>query len=414
MRILVLTQWYPPEPMKLLSDMTESLQELGHEVTVLTGFPNWPDGKIYQGYRIKLWQKETIEGVPIVRVPLFPNHSDSGLKRALNFISFVFTASILGLFLVRKPHIIHAIQPPTTCFSAWFLSRLWRIPYTYEIQDMWPETLQATNMIQNKKMLFLVGKFCDWAYKKSSAIRVISPGFKTNIINKGVPAEKIYTISNWVDNVFYAPKGFSDTLANKLGLSGYFIIMYAGTIGLAQGIGTVLDAAEQLQDEQRIKFVFIGDGIEMPQLKESVISRNLKNAVFLGRFPMTKMPELYALSDVLLLHLKDDPLFRITIPHKTLTYMSAGKPVLAAVEGNVGDIILDAEAGLVCPSGNPQLLASTARHFFNMTPTDRELLGKNGRREAIKNYSRNLLVGQIEKMLLDSIEIYNNPKRKSH
>ena len=406
MRILILSQWYPPEPMKQLSDMAETLQSLGHEVTVLTGFPNWPTGKLYPGYRMKLWQKETLNGVPVVRIPLYPDHSSSKLKRIFNFLSFVVTASILGAWLVKKPDVIHVIQPPTTCFPAWFLSRLWKIPFTYEVQDMWPETLLATNMIHNRKVLDLVGKYCDWVYTKAAAIRVISKGFKADLINKGVPTDKIYLISNWVDIDFYKPQAPSNELIKNFALDGFFIFMYAGTIGLAQGLDTVLDAASQLQEFSKVKFVLIGDGVEMGRLQEVASSRNLNNVIFLGRYPMDEMPKLYALSDVLLLHLKDDPLFRITIPHKVLTYMSTGKPVLAGLEGDTADIVSDAEAGLVCPSSNPEALAKAVKQFLELSVAERNKMGENGRDVAVRSYSREILVPQIERMLMDAVEVY--------
>ena len=201
MRILILSQWYPPEPMKLLSDMAETLMEKGHDVVVLTGFPNWPEGRLYPGYKIKLRQKEMIGGVPVIRIPLYPNHSKSKIRRISNYLSFVITSSLLGVLFIQRPDIIHAIQPPTTCLPAWFLSRLWRIPFTYEVQDMWPETLEATGMMNNKKVLSLVSRFCDWSYRKADAIRVISPGFRENLIAR-VPPEKIHVISNWLIRIF--------------------------------------------------------------------------------------------------------------------------------------------------------------------------------------------------------------------
>jgi glycosyltransferase involved in cell wall biosynthesis len=384
--------------MKLLSDMTETLQAKGHDVIVLTGFPNWPEGKVYPGYKIRLWQKETIGGVPIVRMPLYPEHSSSKIRRILNYLSFVISACLLGFFLIRRPDVIHAVQPPTTCFPACFLSRLWRIPFTYEVQDMWPETLQATGMVNNQRILSIVSKYCHWSYAKAAAIRVISPGFRENLISKGVPSEKIYFISNWVDTDFYKPRPPDINLSERFGFKGRFNILYAGSIGLAQGLETILEAAVLLQDLPDIQFVLAGDGLALPSLEENIASREIKNVKFLGRQPMHLMPDLYALADVLLVHLKDDPLFRITIPHKTLTYLSAGKPILTAVEGDVAEVINSNHAGLTCPPGNPDALADTIRKFYNMTLNERETLGENGRKAACNLYGREKMVDKIESM----------------
>lgn len=399
MRILILSQWYPPEPMKFLSEMAETLKAKGHDVVVLTGFPNWPEGKVYPGYKIKLWQKETIGGVPIVRIPLYPDHSQSKIPRILNYLSFIISGSLLGFFLIRRPDVIHAIQPPTTCVPAWLLSRLWRIPFTYEVQDMWPETLQATGMMNNNTVLAVVAKYCDWVYRKAAALRVISPGFRRNLITKGVNGEKIHVISNWVDTDYYSPRQPDVALSEKFGFKGRFNILYAGTIGLAQGIETVLAAAKLVEDIEQIQFVLAGGGLALDNLKEYAANHNITNVKFLGRQPMELMPDLYSLADILLVHLKDDPLFRITIPHKTLTYLSAGKPVLAAVEGDVAAIVNENGAGLTCCSGNPESVAENVRKLYGMSLNDRKRLGENGRATALKRYAKDKLINDISVML---------------
>lgn len=377
--------------------------EKGHDVVVLTGFPNWPEGRLYPGYKIKLRQKEMIGGVPVIRVPLYPNHSKSKIRRISNYLSFVITSSLLGVLFIQRPDIIHAIQPPTTCLPAWFLSRLWRIPFTYEVQDMWPETLEATGMMNNKKVLSLVSRFCDWSYRKADAIRVISPGFRENLIAKGVPPEKIHVISNWVDTDFYKPRKSNPALAEKFGFHYKFNILYAGTIGPAQGLATVLKAAQLLKNIPDVQFVIAGEGLALSDLQEYAQAHDISNVKFLGRQPMSLMPELYALSDILLVHLKDDPLFRITIPHKTLTYLAAGKPVLAAVEGDAADIINAHKAGLTCESAHPENLAARIKEFLNMSPNDRQRLGNNGRSAAISNFGKDKLVNDASEMMTTAV-----------
>ncbi|MDD3248795.1 MAG: glycosyltransferase family 4 protein [Smithellaceae bacterium] len=379
--------------------MAETLMEKGHDVVVLTGFPNWPEGRLYPGYKIKLRQKEMIGGVPVIRIPLYPNHSKSKIRRISNYLSFVISASLLGVLFIRRPDIIHAIQPPTTCLPAWILSRLWRIPFTYEVQDMWPETLEATGMMNNKKVLSMVSRFCDWSYRKADAIRVISPGFRENLIAKGVPPEKIHVISNWVDTDFYKPRKSNPALAEKFGFQNKFNILYAGTIGPAQGLATVLKAAQLLKNMPAVQFVIAGEGLALSDLQEYAQAHDISNVKFLGRQPMSLMPELYALSDILLVHLKDDPLFRITIPHKTLTYLAAGKPVLAAVEGDGADIVKEHCAGVTCLPSNPALLAEQVSQLLKMSTYNRSKLGENGRQAALHKYGKDKLVKDISLML---------------
>jgi colanic acid biosynthesis glycosyl transferase WcaI len=403
MRILILTQWYPPEPALLMQEMAQTLIKRGHQVTVMTGFPNYPSGKVYPGYRLRLRQRETISGVPVVRIPLCPDHSRSGLRRAINYISFAMATSLLGPLLADRPDVLFVYHPPLTVgLPAYVLSRLWRVPFVYQIQDMWPETLRATGMLNNKYSLKWVGDFAKWVYARAQEICVISPGFQANLIQKGVPAEKIHVISNWVDTTTHYPEKHNMALAKKLGLAGRFNIMFAGNMGEAQGLETVLNAAELLRDLNEVQFVFVGDGVALPHLRQVAESQHLINVIFLGRYPGHMMPSLYALADVLLVHLKDDPLFRITIPHKIFTYMASGKPILAAIHGDAVDVVTQMDAGIPCAPQNPQAIAAVVRQFFEMTDVQREDMGARGLVAVQTKYSREALVGEIETLLLSA------------
>jgi len=400
MRIVILTQWYPPEPALLIQELAQTLQTFGHNVTVLTGFPNYPAGQLYPGYRLRLYQRETIAGIEVVRVPLLPEHSRSGLLRALNYLSFALSSALLGCWLVARPDAMFVYHPPLTVgLPAFVLSRLWRVPFVYQVQDMWPETLRATGMLSNERILGWVGRFAQWVYKQADAICVISPGFRRNLIEKGVPEEKIHFISNWVDTKAYYPKDPNLAQVEQLGLTGYFNVMFAGNIGEAQGLKTVLDAALLLQDLPLVQFVLIGDGVALPALQKAAQEYGLRNVRFLGRHPSNEMPDLYAMADVLLVHLKDDPLFRITIPHKIFAYMASGKPILAAVAGDVTDVVTKTGAGIACPPEDPNALAAAVREFYSMSKIEREKLAANGLQAARTEYERKMLVTRIESLL---------------
>ncbi len=405
MRILLLTQWFPPEPQKLLFELAVTLKELGHDVTVLTGLPNWPTGRIYPGYKYRLWQKEEMGGVTVIRVPLYPDHSRNGVLRALNFFSFSFAAALLGPFLAPRVDVIHVVHPPITMgVAAWVISRLRGVPFTYEIQDMWPETLVATGMVRKAWALRLVGWLAQWVYRRADGIRVISPGFRDNLIAKGVPAGKIHTISNWVDPEFYMPVPPNEMRRQELGFSNKFVVVYAGTIGPAQEIDTLVEAAALLEDLPDVILAIFGDGMEREILTEKIAARGLKNVRFYGHRPATDMPGIYALTDVLLIHLKDDPLFRITIPHKTFVYMAVAKPVLAAVEGDVADVITKAGAGITCHPSQPRLLADAIRQLRAMPPEKLVQMGQQGRKAAETTYERKTLVSQVALLLHSATE----------
>jgi len=400
MKILILTQWYPPEPDLLIQELAQTLMAHGHHVTVLTGFPNYPSGQLYPGYRLKLLQKETIVGVPVVRVFLYPEHSRSEIKRALNYLSFAVSAATLGWLAVSKPDVMFVWHPPLTIgIPAYILSRLWCVPFFYHIEDIWPETLSATGMMNNPAVLNGVGKLAMWIYRKSAEIGVISPGFRENLIKKGVPTDKIHVIFNWVDTEAYDVTAPDPVLAEELGLSNRFNVMFAGNIGEAQGLEVVLDAAKLLRDLKDVQFVLVGDGVALPRLNQTAIDQALNNVLFLGRYPQDRMPALYALADVLLVHLKDDPLFRITIPCKIMTYLASGKPILAAVAGDAAKVVKDADAGLGCPPGNPEALAESVQKFYHLDREELRRMGMNGRRAAQNMYSREYSVSKIEAIL---------------
>jgi colanic acid biosynthesis glycosyl transferase WcaI len=399
MRVLLLTQWYLPEPQKIVSDLAESVRDAGHEVTVLTGFPNFPAGKIYEGYRQKLFQRETLNGVPIIRVPLFPDHSRSAVKRTLNVTSFAWSAALLGSFLAPRVDLIHVIHPPlTVAWPAWWLSLLRWAPFTYEIQDMWPETLKATGIINNDRVLRIIGWCAKRVYNRAAAIRVISPGFRQNLIEKGVPENKIHVISNWVDTAFYRPLPPDAKRAKEFGFAGKFNILFAGMMGEAQGLETVLKAAAGLRDLPAVQFVFLGDGTALDSLKKKSSELQLDNVLFLGRHPQAVMPDFFALADALLLNLSKDPLFKITIPHKTYAYMACGKPILAAAGGDPADVVTSADAGFTCPPGDPKALEQIVRRLYSLNEEDRLRLGENGRRVACEQFARDAIVCRIGNM----------------
>jgi glycosyltransferase involved in cell wall biosynthesis len=384
----------------MLQELAQTLEAGGHSVTVLTGFPNYPSGNIYPGYKIRPWLRERLSAVSVVRVPLYANHSRSAVKRILNYVSFAASSSVLGAFLIERPDVIFVYHPPLTIgLPAFILSRLWHAPFVYQIQDMWPETLRATGMVSNDRILNWIGHFAKFIYSKADAICVISRGFRENLIQKGVPATKIQLISNWVDPAANHPLQPDNELAARLMMDGRFNVMFAGNMGEAQGLDTVLKAASLLLDQTHIQFVFVGDGISSSKLQAIAREQGLVNVRFLGRFAEDQMPSLYALADVLLVHLKDDPLFRITIPHKIFTYMASGKPILAAVAGDAADIVVESGAGIPCPPQDPQALAQAVAQLAASSPDALRTMGAQGLLAARTIYSRTHLVEQIEKVL---------------
>ena len=400
MRILFLTQWYQPEPATLHQELAQTLIARGHKVTVLTGFPNYPSGKLYPGYRIRPLQREVLAGVPVVRVPLYPDHSRSGLLRIANYFSFALSAGLLGAGVVGRPDVLFVYHPPLTIgLPAMLLSRFWRVPFVYQIQDLWPDTLKATGMVHSERALQAVDWLARVIYREAAAIPVISHGFARRLRERGVPARKLHIISNWVDQGLYHPEQPDSHLSEQLGMAGRFNIMFAGNMGAAQHLETVIDAAKILETVPQIQFIFVGDGVAQEDLKARAQEYGLSNVRFLGRYPSQDMNKLYALADVLLVHLKNDPLFEITVPHKIFAYMAVGKPILCAVNGEASQTVRDTGAGIVCKPQSPDTLAEAALELYKAPPEYRAGMGSCGLQAAQTLYSRDLCVGQLEAVL---------------
>jgi colanic acid biosynthesis glycosyl transferase WcaI len=380
MRILFITQWFQPEDLFKGLPLAKELSKLGHQVEVLTGFPNYPQGKLYDGYKIRFLQRETMEGVSVIRVPLYPSHDKSGLKRIINYISFAFSAAIIGPWVIKKADVAYVYHPPATIgFPAAMIKLLRRIPFVYDVQDLWPDTLAATGMFNNKLGLWLISKWCKFIYKKAGKIVVLSNGFKKALVERGVREDKITVIYNWVDDNLVKPCRKNTVLAEKLGLSGKFNIIFAGNIGKAQALDSVITAANLLRNNSRnIQFVFVGAGIEVENLKQKAKDLGLDNVLFIPQQPMSEIGAILNLADILLVHLKDDPLFRITVPSKIQAYLAVGRPILVGVRGDAADLVIKAKAGLTCIPEDANSIADGVRNFMNMSARELDTMGENG------------------------------------
>jgi colanic acid biosynthesis glycosyl transferase WcaI len=243
-----------------------------------------------------------------------------------------------------------------------------------------------------------------WAYGRAARIIVISEGFKENLVRKGVPSRKIQIVQNWVDIDHYKPYDKDPELRTRLGISGDFVVIFGGGIGRAQGLWSLIEAAELLQGRSRVQFVIAGDGVELPSIKRLSKEKRLSNILFLGQYPETEMPRLLAQADALFVHLRDDPLFRITVPHKIFGYMACGKPILVAMYGDARKVVLEAKAGISCEPENPISIAHAVTQLMRMSEAERQTMGTNGRIAAELLYSREVLVNRIAEVLKDSVQ----------
>jgi glycosyltransferase involved in cell wall biosynthesis len=413
MRILMLTQWFSPEPFYKGLAFVKELSKLGHHVEVLTGFPNYPEGKIYQGYCVRFFQREKMEGISVLRVPLYPSHDNSAFKRVLNYASFAVSSALIGSLTAKRPDVIYAYHPPASIGLPSAVFKVLRnVPVVYDIQDLWPDTLSATGMLPNKAALRMVEKWCQFIYRRVDKIVVLSEGFKRVLSSRGVPAEKLEVVYNWCEEDQIPPPKRDESLASELGLAGRFNILFAGTMGKAQSLDSVLIAASHLATRcPSIQFVFIGGGVEVSRLKRRAQEMRLTNVLFLPRRPMTEIGQILALADVLLVHLKDDPLFRITIPSKTQAYMSAGRPILMAVEGESAYLVKTARAGVICRPEDPQSLVEAVEQLFLLPRAELDAMGANGRKFYLAEFCMKIGVRRIERILQSACASNYNDKQ---
>lgn len=381
-RILLLTQWFEPEPTFKGLSFAKGLVKLGFEVEVVTGFPNYPGGKLYSGYDIKWIQREIIDGVQVTRVPLYPSHNRSAIKRALNYASFAAASLFYGLFFAKRADVIYAYHPPLTVGMTACLIRIFRrIPVVYDIQDLWPDTLRATGMLNNEKILKVIDVVCSWVYKTVDHIVVLSPGFKKILIQRGVPDTKLDVIYNWADEEKLSLSSTSSNHDMPADFPGpdTFKVLFAGNMGSAQSLDAIVLAAKLLQEKKvNVKFLMLGTGLDVERLKVQVSALLIQNVIFYPPVSMSKVSDYLHRADALLVHLRADELFKITIPSKTQAYMAVGKPILMALEGDAAELIVSSGAGILAHPENPESIVYAVEELIKLGPHLRQEMGDKG------------------------------------
>lgn len=396
MNILIVSQYFWPENFRI-NDLALGLLERGHNVTVLTGCPNYPQGKFFDGYGL-FNRKEDYYGVKVVRVPLVPRGKGSGVRLALNYLSYAMSASTLGPLLCNeKIDLIFVFQmsPVTMGIPALVFKKLHDAPIVFWVQDLWPESISATGFIKSKSILQLIGRLVRYIYQGCDRILIQSEAFLDSVAQKGVRKSDIYYYPNYAEQL-YQPMSASSERADEISMPSGFRVMFAGNIGVAQDFGTILKAAELLRVEKDIHWVILGDGSMLSWVKNQIVERNLTNSVhLLGRHPPESMPTFFTLADVMLVTLKKDPIFELTIPSKLQSYMACAKPIIAALDGEGAKIVEDAGAGLSCPAEDPEGLARQVLTMYRMSKLTLNEMGETGRKYYEANFERDMLIDRL-------------------
>ena len=404
MNILFITHYFQPETNCFYGlPLAKELINRGHSVQVITGFPNYPGGRIYDGYRGKLFMRENMDGVDVIRLPLYPSHDQSSFKRIFCYCTMSLSMTIFAPFIVKKADVSYVVQGPATLgIPAIILKWFRRIPFVYNIQDIWPDSLLSTGMFKEGIAYKILHRWCNFVYKQAYKITVIAPGMKDVLTKRGVSEKKIEVVYNWADDLLVNSPEPDEELKSKLLMTGKFNIVFAGNIGSAQGLDSVLQAADIVKQTcPGVQFVFIGEGVAVEGLKEKVKEKKLSNVIFHPRKPINEIGTILKLADVLLIHLKKDELFEITVPSKTQAYLAIGRPILIGVNGDSARLVQQSRAGLICEPENPDSIAKSVETLLGMTKDEMGKMGINGKDFYDKQMSFQIGTEKLEKIFLN-------------
>ena len=363
MHILFLSDNFPPEGNAPATRTYEHVREWvkkGHKVTVITCAPNFPEGKVFDGYENKWLAKTAYEGIDVWRVKTYITANEGFLKRTLDFISFMLSSFIFGLFTKKVDVVIGTSPQFFTVNSAWALAKLKRIPFVFELRDIWPASITAVGAMKKSKVISVLEKIEMFLYRQADLIVSVTNSFKTELVERNVDENKIEVVLNGVDLSKYAPaERKAESFATRFSLEDKFVVGYIGTHGLAHALDKVIEAAQILEHKAPdIAFVFAGGGAAKPQIEKLVEENKLSNVVMIDRQPKEKMPELWSLCDVSLISLKDTPLFKTVIPSKIFESMGMGLPMIfSGPLGEASDIISQSSSGVIVKPEDPDALA---------------------------------------------------------
>jgi glycosyltransferase involved in cell wall biosynthesis len=398
LRALVVSQYYWPESFRI-NDVVKSLSEKGVEVEVLTGKPNYPRGKVFDGYKAWGCKQEIHQGVCIHRVPLFPR-GRGGWRLALNYLSFVISGMLCAPWLLsgKKFDVIfvYAPSPILQAIPAIFFGWLKGCPVVLWVQDLWPESLSATGHVKNKLVLQLVERVVRFIYRHVDLLLVQSQGF-VDPVSALASGTSVKYYPNSVDESFSAPA--TAPVPEIPGLGDGFSIMFAGNIGSAQGIEVIVEAATILRMHNDIQFIVLGDGSRRDWMLQEVRNRNLNNLHLPGRRPIEMMPGLMQKASVLLVSLTDQDIFRRTIPSKIQAYLAAGRPILACLNGEGASLVVASGAGMAVPAEDGKSLAKAILQMYGLSQQERDAMGANGRLYYKQYFSHDMLVDRLISLL---------------
>jgi len=411
MKVLIVTQYFWPEDFRI-NDLALALRSRGHEVSVLTGKPNYPGGKYFPGYGFFGRVAEDYRGIRVNRVPLIPRGDGGSLRLLLNFLSFALFATLLAPLRCRGTFdaiLVYEPSPVTVGLPALVVKWIKRAPVLFWVQDLWPETLSATGVVRVRWLLALVDRLVRFMYRRCELVLVQSRAFVPHVQAQGVPVEKTRYYPNTAEDL-YRPVAVEERAPEREILPSGFRVMFAGNIGAAQDFETILAAAERLKSERDIQWVIIGEGRRYAWVAQEIARRGLRGSVrLLGRHPVESMPRFFALADALLVTLRNEPIFSLTLPTKVQSYLACGRPIVAALDGEGARVIEESGSGIAVAAGNAAALADAVSRLHRTPAPQREAMGRRGREYFEREFGRSMLVSRLEDWMKSAAESHGRP-----
>jgi len=407
MRITFLCQYFPPEmgaPAARTYEHARHWAALGHEVTVVTGFPNHPTGVIRPEYRGMWLKRERIEGIDLLRTWVYCAPNKGFLRRILNFLSFFFSSLILGGLCTGRPDVVIGTSPQFFCaVAAWLLSRWKRVPFVFEVRDIWPQSAIELGALRNRLVIGILEKIEQHLYRAATLIVVVAESTRPYLLDRGIPDNKIVVIPNGIDPGFLESRGLGPAeIRDAHGWRESFLVSYIGTHGLSHALEVVLAAAGQLEDCPEIHFLFVGEGAEKSRLLALAAGASLRNVTFLNEQPRETLPALYRASDIGLVTLRRLPIFTRVLPSKLFELMGTGCPIICSVEGEAAQLVERSGAGVCIEPENPDALREAIVRL-RANRAERLAMGRSGEAFVRTNYARNVLAKRYLEALCEHI-----------
>lgn len=397
MKILIFNQYFWPESFRI-NEIACALKSRGHEVEVMTGKPNYPEGKFFSGYSAWGIKKESWRDIPIYRVPMLARGNRGAIKLALNYLSYIVSGLLFAPWLLRKEKydviFVYGVSPIFQAIPASFLGWLKGAPVVLWVQDLWPQSAEATGYVKSPFLLKLLEKFVRFTYTHTDLLLVQSEAF-IEPVSKLATNIPIAYYPNSVEKEFYSPQAISTPYIESL-QSG-FTVLFAGNVGAAQAMETVVAAAEKLQSYTEIKIVILGSGSKSDWVAEQIVEKKLTNLHLEGRFPVETMPTLMRQASALLVTLTDQPIFELTVPNKIQAYLAVGKPVIACLNGEGARLVGEAKAGVAVRAEDSEGLANAIVTLYQMSELEREQMGVNGRAYFKLHFDEEMLTTELIK-----------------